>query len=418
MIKILDKNIQGPRRLIYYALITFFSYELLAKNFGLNRNLCYISELISIIILVYYHPYQIKICKLEFPFIIMITMFIASVIGALLQSVSPFNYVFGFRGDYLSMVLLFASAAYLKIKDYHHIFKLLYKFQFLNVFFTLVQWLVFGYTEDFNNGAFTAGVTQDIFCGVLMTYYFYAYYQRLVSLQKLLFVLISCFFIAIIQDERFIFIEAAVILFYFSLSNGFTPKKLLTSIIMLIAIIIAFNNLSESQAGTLTNINDALEYAQQSGGWSYGLPRIGSAPIIQEKFFDSPIEYIFGIGLGNAIENQLPILDTSFFDKYSYLNFNWFSFQNLFLQTGWLGIILYISFFGSLLIYNLHNKHKAPVQYRYLYDITITITLICILTIWYNATLRIFYATVPYFILGLGPCVTRELVIRKNKIKK
>lgn len=193
MIKILDKNIQGPRRLIYYALITFFSYELLAKNFGLNRNLCYISELISIIILVYYHPYQIKICKLEFPFIIMITMFIASVIGALLQSVSPFNYVFGFRGDYLSMVLLFASAAYLKIKDYHHIFKLLYKFQFLNIFFTLVQWLVFGYTEDFNNGAFTAGVTQDIFCGVLMTYYFYAYYQRLVSLQKLLFVLISCF---------------------------------------------------------------------------------------------------------------------------------------------------------------------------------------------------------------------------------
>lgn len=32
MIKILNKKIQGPRRVIYYALITFFAYELLAKN--------------------------------------------------------------------------------------------------------------------------------------------------------------------------------------------------------------------------------------------------------------------------------------------------------------------------------------------------------------------------------------------------
>ena len=139
--------------------------------------------------------------------------------------------------------------------------------------------------------------------------------------------------------------------------------------------------------------------------------------IIQEKFFESPVEHIFGIGLGSAIDNQFPFLDTSFFNKYRYLNFNWFSFQNLFLQTGWLGIILYVSFFGSLLIYNLRNKYKAPAQYRYLYDITITITLICILTIWYNATLRIFYATVPYVVLGLGPCVTHELVKRKKKNK-
>lgn len=114
---------------------------------------------------------------------------------------------------------------------------------------------------------------------------------------------------------------------------------------MLAAIIIAFNNLSEGQAGTLSNINNAIAYAQQSGGWSYGLPRIGSSSIIQEKFFESPVEYIFGIGLGSAIENQLPFLDTSFFNKYGYLNFNWFSFQNLFLQTGWLGIILYVFFF-------------------------------------------------------------------------
>ena len=90
--------------------------------------------------------------------------------------------------------------------------------------------------------------------------------------------------------------------------------------------------------------------------------------------------------LGKATEANLPFLDTSFFTKYQYLNYNWFSFQNLFLQTGWVGITLYVSFFFSLLIYNLYQKYSAPVRYRYLYDITITIALICILVIWKNAT--------------------------------
>ena len=416
MIKILDRKIKGPRRYIYYVLMAYFLYGLLAKNFGLNRNFIYITEVLCIV-LFFCHPYKIKICQLGIPFKIMLAMYIASAIGALVHLISPFNYIFGFRGDYLSMVMLFACAAYLKIKDYHHIFALFYKFQFLNVFFTIVQWLVFGYTEDFNNGAFTDGIGQDIFRGVLMTYYFYAYNQKIASLKKLLFVLSSCVFIAIIQDERFIFIEAAIILFYFSLANGFNTKKIATAVIMLGVIMVGLKNLSEDQLETIGSIDGAFQYAQQTG-WGYNLPRIGSAPIIQNMFFETPIEAFFGIGLGKATEANLPFLDTSFFTKYQYLNYNWFSFQNLFLQTGWVGITLYVSFFFSLLIYNLYQKYSAPVRYRYLYDITITIALICILVIWYNATLRLSYAIVPYFVLGLGPCVTRELRIQQIKRRR
>lgn len=141
-------------------------------------------------------------------------------------------------------------------------------------------------------------------------------------------------------------------------------------------------------------------------------------PLYKNMFFETPIEAFFGIGLGKATEANLPFLDTSFFTKYQYLNYNWFSFQNLFLQTGWVGITLYVSFFFSLLIYNLYQKYSAPVRYRYLYDITITIALICILVIWYNATLRLSYAIVPYFVLGLGPCCNTRTQDTANKKKK
>lgn len=145
--------------------------------------------------------------------------------------------------------------------------------------------------------------------------------------------------------------------------------------------------------------------------------RVSAVPHYTKHVFETPIEAFFGIGLGKATEANLPF-GHIFFTKYQYLNYNWFSFQNLFLQTGWVGITLYVSFFFSLLIYNLYQKYSAPVRYRYLYDITITIALICILVIWYNATLRLSYAIVPYFVLGLGPCVTRELKIQQIKRRR
>lgn len=90
MIKILDRKIKGPRRYIYYVLMAYFLYGLLAKNFGLNRNFIYITEVLCIV-LFFCHPYKIKICQLGIPFKIMLAMYIASAIGALVHLISPFT---------------------------------------------------------------------------------------------------------------------------------------------------------------------------------------------------------------------------------------------------------------------------------------------------------------------------------------
>lgn len=407
------KNIKGTRKYIYTAIIFFFIYEFLARNFGLNRNFCYAIEIFSII-LFFRHPYQLKLTKLYIPFKIMIALLLVTILGALIQTVNPFNYVMGVRGQFLSMVFLFACATYLSVKDYQFFFNFFYKIQIINVLCTIIQYLFFHQSEDFNNGAFTSGATQDIFCGVLMTYYFYAYNQKIVKVQKLIFVLTSSLFIAIIQDERFIFIEIGIIFLYFCLTGKINRRKILLIAIMLILIIVGFKNLSSGQAETLNSAENILEYSKTVGA-GYGLPRIGSAKIISDIFFNSPIESLFGIGLGKGAENNLPLIDTSFYDKYSYLTYHLFTFQNVFLQTGWSGIILYISFFIALLIYNFKYKRISPPQYKYLYDISIIATILCIILIWYNATLRIYYGIFPYFILGIGPSITK-LLNKKREI--
>lgn len=412
MIAFIPRNVRGTRKCIYYAIILFFIYEFLARNFGLNRNFCYAIEFFSIILL-FRHPYKLKLTKLYIPFISLIALLLVTIIGALIQTINPFNYIMGIRGQFLSMVFLFACASYLSIKDYQFFFNFFYKIQILNVICTIIQYTLYHQSEDFNNGAFTSGATQDIFCGVLMTYYFYAYNRKLVELKKLIFVLISSLFIAIIQDERFIFIEIGVIFLYFCLTGKITKRKLLLIIIMLAIIIAGFRNLSSGQAETLNSAENILEYSKTTGA-GYGLPRIGSAKMISDMFFNTPIEKIFGIGLGKGAENNLPLIDTSFYDKYNYLTYHLFTFQNVFLQTGWTGIILYLSFFITLLMYNFKYKKITPPQYKYLYDISIIVTILCIILIWYNATLRIYYGIFPYFILGIGPSVTKMLNKKRN----
>lgn len=46
---------------------------------------------------------------------------------------------------------------------------------------------------------------------------------------------------------------------------------------------VGLKNLSEDQLETIGSIDGAFQYAQQTG-WGYNLPRIGSAPIIQNMF--------------------------------------------------------------------------------------------------------------------------------------
>ncbi len=408
---LLNRNITGTRRYIYYAILLFLIYEFLAKNFGLNRNFCYIVEFFSVILLLR-HPYKLNCTELHTPFKIMIGLYITATLGAIINSINPFNFIMGFRGLFLSMVFLFASASYLYISDYHKLFDFFYKFQYLNVACTIFQYVIYHQTGDFNNGAFLSGNSQDIFCGALMAYYFYSYNTKKIKLGKLAFILISCIFIAIIQDERFIFIEAGIIFLYFSLTGKMTKRKISTAIVMAGVIIVGFQYLSSEQANTLNNINNILDYSQKTGA-GYGLPRIGSSKIISDMFFDTPIKDIVGIGLGKGAENNLPLVDTSFYDKYGHLNYHYFTFQSLFLQTGWSGTILYVCFFACLIIYNFKHKRTAPIQYKYLYDISIIFTILCIILIWYNGSFRIFFGIFPYFILGIGPCLTRFL--NKNK---
>ena len=127
-------------------------------------------------------------------------------------------------------------------------------------------------------------------------------------------------------------------------------------------------------------------------------------------FFTDYFQYYFGLGMGKCEDaSTLSFINTDFYNQYGWLEYTWFTFQINFLQTGWIGIFLFVMFLISILYINIRNKKKCPDNLKYYYDISIVITILCIMTIWYNATLRSYNTIIPFFVLSLGGIVNRYI---------
>ena len=160
----------------------------------------------------------------------------------------------------------------------------------------------------------------------------------------------------------------------------------------------------ENSLEILTDKEAFMEYQENA----YELPRIGSSEILEQMFFKEENQYYWGLGLGMCEESStLDFINDDFYRRYGWLNYSWFTFHINFLQTGWVGIVLFLSFFVSILWSNIKNKKRAPQKLKYLYDVSNIIVILCVMTIWYNATLRSYNTLIPFFALSLGMIVSR-----------
>lgn len=415
MIRLIPHHIDSNKKVLYYAILAYMIYGFSDTILGVPYFFSMVIEVFSLIM--WFRPsFQISKCRLKYPFMLFTLLIITASVGALLNMVNPMNFIMGFRSQYMPMILFFAASSFLNVQDYINLFRLMYKFQYLNLLCTLAQFIVYGYTSDFNNGALSGGGQQNIFCAALLTYYFFAYSAKKENIKKLLFIVISSIIIAIIQDEKFIFIAFGINVIYFLLSKRMNTKNIITSAFIITSLFIGINNLSDGQKESFGSVENISNYAQ-TAGTGYGLPRIGSAAIVSEMLFDTPIKEAFGVGLGTATESKSLFVNSTFFEEYGWLTYYLFTFQNVFVNTGWSGVILFVGFFVSIFIYSYKYKKRVPKDYKWIYDVAMVFCLICIVIIWYGNALRVYCAILPYIILGIGASTTKELTSIKSNNK-
>lgn len=393
-------------------LLIIFLYNIISKNiFDIPAKYMVIIDVTCILLFFSIHlKKNSRLTKL--PYRIMGVMIASFVVGKVVNGSSITNFMWGYKTMFLPMLFFFICSETLSLLTFHRIFKYLILWQVVNLACAVYQYVALDLSQDFNNGAFISGRGQDFFCGSLVAYYFYMFQKNKKYLTHFLFCIVSSMAIAILEEEKFIFLEIGGILAYYFLHEKISFQKIFVIGIFVLTFFYGARYMiavyGDTAMNTLTTFEGFSDYATMQGS-GYNLPRIGSSFIISETFFHDISQQLLGLGLGMCEDSSFSFIDTSFFNQYGDLNYLYFPFQTIYLQCGLTGITLFLSFFLSILCVICKERNKCSEDTKYIYEISFIMTFICIVTIWYNGTLRLYDAFFPYFMLSFCFVAKRQL---------
>jgi hypothetical protein len=146
----------------------------------------------------------------------------------------------------------------------------------------------------------------------------------------------------------------------------------------------------------------------ESGG--YNISRLSSFSTINRIFFKNNVLLnLFGYGLGNCDTSNIGMLNTQFYTKYGWLHYTWFSHQQWFLEGGYSCVICLVMFFVMYCWYALKNKNILK-EYEELSVFICTFSIMLIINLWYNNSIRLECSYIAFSCLALLPSAIRDKV--------
>ena len=337
-------------------------------------------------------------------FIIIFIFFVHCCIGNFMNFTSLFYFIWGFRNIFRFLIISLCSILVFEERDKNRFIKSINVAFIINIIVCLIQYYVLGYWGDAIGGTFRLGNTGGnsglIYLIIIEnTIVVINYLTNNDSLLKLLFVMCFSLFIARIAELKIIYLCLIIIVFISILINKFSIKKLLIILFTIIIFIFGsiFLNKIDPDTAKMMNSESLIEYA---GGESHGyssdkdISRLRAFSQIDNYFFSNNIlKKSFGYGLGNCDISSFDIFNTNFAEKYdSYLHYTWFTHAMLYLETGIIGYIVFLSFFIYIIIYCF--KIRNIIDFN-LCNAVIVVGVLSTIMTFYNSTLR---NDISYFI--------------------
>ncbi len=332
---------------------------------------------------------------------------------------SPLYFLWGLRNNFRFFIAFIAFALFLNEDDIKTCFKFLEIMFWVNAFVVLVQFFILGYEQDYLGGIF--GVGRG--CNAYSIIFFSAIVGKSVlgfmnGDEKTVMCILKSgvsLIISAMAEIKFFFIIFVLILIMATVFTKFSWRKFVLLLVMAVLMLFAGSALTiifgESERLTLEHIFELMTATNYSS--SQDLGRFTAIPTISKTFLTDFKSKLFGMGLGNCDTSQFEIFNTSFFKTYEYLHYNWFSSAFLFLETGYVGLTMYLSFFVMCFVNSLRLMKRKTADTLHC-QIAMIISVICIALTWYNSSLRTEAAYIAFFALAL-PLISKKQS-QKNKI--
>lgn len=232
----------------------------------------------------------------------------------------------------------------------------IYKLQFFNVFFVLVQYFVMGLFQDNIGGLFGVergcnGILNVYLC-IVVTWGLNLYLAKKGKLIGLIFTVLSSLLIAAVAELKFFFVEFLLIVVLSIIFARFSRKTVFSIVAIALLISVAlgiFAQINPLQYKTLVNFDELLTEADNSNiETGYGISRLNAFTQISEQFFkNDPFTMFIGFGFGSASQSSIPFFCAPFYYFYGWLNYYFLTSAMVFIQLGYLGVAL---FFAPLIL--------------------------------------------------------------------
>jgi len=407
-LRLLLKNKTAIYAQLFFVLVMLWLRDVLHFPSAIS----YVTDVLLLFLLFtsIYKKTNFNILKILLPqYVIVLTIIICMIFGAVLNFVEPLLVLWGLRNNLRFYLFFFICANLLDISDVDFLIGAFKKFFWANVLMCTVQYFFFGLKNDYLGGFFGTergcNAYLNVFLCIVSAIIIADFYTGKIKGQKLLLYLAATVYLAIIAELKVFYIELIIIAIFTVLLLKPSLKTVAVSMSFLVVLVAGFIALYiyDSHSLYILMDSDALEYYIAGSGYTGGgdLNRFTALGQIQSTFFGNDIMLsLFGFGLGSCEYSQFSFLQSDFSILYGDLNYRWFTHAWVFLEQGMVGILLVLAFFVSLLIYAIRRIRS---ENKYYMIIAVAFVPTCILGLMYNSAIQIevcyliaFMCAIPY----------------------
>ena len=403
--------------IVYFQIIYNCFIKIFISDFKLPSFLNYVTDIINIILLI---GVIINFKKNKgnpiknTPIFIAYILFFINLISFLIDFSNPALFLWGFRNIYRFFIFFYCCIHILNKEDIIKIFHILEKIYIINFFICIYEYFIRGIQFDslggiFGNNTIGGNGPLNVFIILMDIYYFIMYFNKQNSMFSLVVVLATSLILASVAELKIVYFEIILLLILVPIFIKFNVKMIITVILTLLigyGALSIYIELYPNNEGFLS-LDFVEEYALNSSyGSSTDINRLSAISTINERYFLNNTKYKFiGMGLGNAETSQISMLNSTFFKRYGdTFKYTWFSHAFMYLESGYIGLILYISFFLKIIYDSFMSKNKDIYM-----SIAFLFSIYCIIFLFYNQSLRI--ETMGYtifFVLSIPYILKRE----------
>lgn len=348
-----------------------------------------------------------KIDNYSMPFVVIVGLFFfITLVGYLFNYQSVFYYLWGLRNNIRMFVAFFAFAYLADWEDAKGWIKALDVLFVINFAVVILQYFS-GYGQDYIGGIFgtSKGCNGSllIFLCIVFAKTILSFMRGEEKMSKCIFVSVASLLVSTLSELKMFFILFILILFMASFMTAHSIKKTLFFAFGAVLVVL-FSTLLTVLYKDFTDFLsfDSLIKALTDTGYANDedIGRFTALPAISQRFLPGFFRKLFGLGLGNCDSSSLSMFNTPFFESHQTVHYSYFSYAFLFLETGFVGLALYASFFVASFFVSRKLK-KLEMADEFACQMSIILSVISLILLVYNSSLRMEIGFMLFFVLAL-----------------